>query len=472
MVGRHSRMRAGLVGSILRTRGVRAEERGVREKAAEMLEYVGPGPAQFDQLASNLSYGDQRGWRSPARSRPEPTPAAARRAHRRHEPARDRGSHRASCASSVTTCGLRILLIEHDMRVVMGVCERIRCWTTARRSPRARPRRSAPTRGVIEAYLGKRLEAACLRLDAFDASYGAIEALPACRSRSARTRSSRSSAPTARASRTTLRSISGLLPPSGGDDPLRRRGHHAAPARRRSSAAGIAHVPEGRRIFPRMTVRENLDARRLRRARPRTSREDSTGSTGSSRASHERSAPDRRAPCRAASSRCSRSAARSWRGPKLLMLDEPSLGLAPDPRASGSSRRSRRSTARASRCCSSSRTPTRTRWSLGAATCSRPAGRAGRRLAEPARQPRGPEGVPGRMMVSGPHRLEGALPSVHLAPVGGDRLLADRAQGLRRAHRADLGPAALGRRAPHRPPPAGPSGLALEAGGLAARRSH
>ena len=60
MVGQHARMKAGLFGSILRPPAVRREEREVREKAREMLDYVGLRPRSFDQLAINLSYGDQR----------------------------------------------------------------------------------------------------------------------------------------------------------------------------------------------------------------------------------------------------------------------------------------------------------------------------------------------------------------------------------------------------------------------------
>src|SRR4051794_26286401 len=60
MIGEHSRMRAGLFGSIFRTPRVRREEREVRETAYAELKYVGIQPRWHDQLAVNLSYGDQR----------------------------------------------------------------------------------------------------------------------------------------------------------------------------------------------------------------------------------------------------------------------------------------------------------------------------------------------------------------------------------------------------------------------------
>src|SRR5205085_12424925 len=60
MVGQHSRMKAGIFGSIIRLPGVRREEQRVRDRAREMLDFFGLREQQFDALAINLSYGDQR----------------------------------------------------------------------------------------------------------------------------------------------------------------------------------------------------------------------------------------------------------------------------------------------------------------------------------------------------------------------------------------------------------------------------
>ncbi|MGZ6617767.1 MAG: ABC transporter ATP-binding protein, partial [Solirubrobacteraceae bacterium] len=60
MVGRHPRMKTGLLGAIGRPPWVRREERDVRKSAADMLSYVGLESSHFDNLAINLSYGDQR----------------------------------------------------------------------------------------------------------------------------------------------------------------------------------------------------------------------------------------------------------------------------------------------------------------------------------------------------------------------------------------------------------------------------
>ena len=60
MIGHHTQMRAGLFGSILRPPWVRREELHTRERARELLAYVGLREPAFDRLASQLPYGDQR----------------------------------------------------------------------------------------------------------------------------------------------------------------------------------------------------------------------------------------------------------------------------------------------------------------------------------------------------------------------------------------------------------------------------
>ena len=155
MVGQHSRMRAGLFGSILRTPGVRSEEKQVREHAAEMLEYVGLRARTHDQLAINLAYGDQRRVEiaRALASDPklllldEPTagmnPAESEQLTDFMRRLRDER-------------GLSILLIEHDMKVIMGVSEHITVLDHGEKIAEGDPQDGArPTRRSIEAYLGK-----------------------------------------------------------------------------------------------------------------------------------------------------------------------------------------------------------------------------------------------------------------------------------------------------------------------------
>ncbi len=60
MVGMHARLKGGIVKSVLRTPGVKAEERRAAERARELLAYCGLQRSQWEQYARNLSYGDQR----------------------------------------------------------------------------------------------------------------------------------------------------------------------------------------------------------------------------------------------------------------------------------------------------------------------------------------------------------------------------------------------------------------------------
>jgi branched-chain amino acid transport system ATP-binding protein len=153
IVGRHSRMRAGLFGSIVRAPWVRAEEREVQEKAAEMLSYVGLKSAQFDQLAINLSYGDQRRVEIARALASEPQLLLL------DEPTAGMNPQESTALTEFMRkmrddLQLTILLIEHDMKVVMGVSERITVLDHGEKIAEGPASEVRENPRVIEAYLG------------------------------------------------------------------------------------------------------------------------------------------------------------------------------------------------------------------------------------------------------------------------------------------------------------------------------
>jgi branched-chain amino acid transport system ATP-binding protein len=155
LVGEHSRLRSGLFRSILRTPGVRREEREAREKARETLTYVGLREEVFDELAINLSYGDQRRVEVARALASEPklllldeptagmNPQESGRLTDFMEQLRDERE-------------LTILLIEHDMKVVMDVSERVTVLDYGEKIAEGEPAKVRRDERVVQAYLGTR----------------------------------------------------------------------------------------------------------------------------------------------------------------------------------------------------------------------------------------------------------------------------------------------------------------------------
>ena len=155
LVGLHSRTSAGVWRSIFKPPSQRREEREADAKARETLRYVGLKEAVFDELSVSLSYGDQRRLEiaRALASDPklllldEPTagmnPAESARLTEFMRQLRDER-------------GITILLIEHDMKVVMGVSERISVFDHGELIAEGPPEEVRADERVIEAYLGKR----------------------------------------------------------------------------------------------------------------------------------------------------------------------------------------------------------------------------------------------------------------------------------------------------------------------------
>ena len=155
MVGQHARMKAGLFGSILRTPSVRREEEEVEAKAREMLEYVGLKKDSFDQISINLSYGDQRRVEIARALASDPSLLLL------DEPTAGMNPNESARLVEFMQQlrdekGLTILLIEHDMKVVMGVSEHITVLDHGEKIAQGLPQEIRDNERVVEAYLGKK----------------------------------------------------------------------------------------------------------------------------------------------------------------------------------------------------------------------------------------------------------------------------------------------------------------------------
>ncbi len=355
LIGMHARRRHDTLRQIAPIPGFQHESRARAAKAGALLERVGLSPSQHGpRRAGTLSYGDQRRLEVARALAIEPRllildePAAGMNPVEKDR-VRD-------LIRQLNTDGLTILLIDHDMRLVMGVCQQIAVLNFGRKIADGPPAAVSAHPDVITAYLGREAKkagahvpgteaatvsarptaastaeaasgSAILDVRDLEVAYGAIRAVRGVSFRIAEREIVALIGANGAGKTTILNTLSGILRPQAGSARFRGIDLTVTPPDR-IVRSGLVQVPEGREVLARLTVRENLELGAwVRRDDQAARREIAALMERFPILGKRRDLP---AGQLSGGEQQILAIARGLLArPRLLLLDEPSLGLAP-----------------------------------------------------------------------------------------------------------------------------------------------
>jgi ABC-type branched-subunit amino acid transport system ATPase component/ABC-type branched-subunit amino acid transport system permease subunit len=344
IVGSHSRTHAGLVRSLLVPGPLRREEKRVRDRALELLAFVGLAD-RADEPAGDLAFGDQRRLEVARALASEPELLLLDEPVAGMHP-REIG-HMAALIERVRAAGITVMLVEHHVDVVMRLSDRVTVLDGGRVIAEGAPAEVRADPHVIAAYLGEEARAAparprtvlesqqpartepILSVRGLQVQYGAARVLhgidlDVCEGEIVAIIGSNGAGKT-----TSLKTVSGvseLLKSVHGEVTFLGERIERRPAYQ-IARMGMAHVPEGRRVFPDSTVEENLLLGAYRRRDRHVTADLETTYARFPVLKERRHAP---AGLLSGGEQQMLAIARGLvSAPRCLLLDEPSLGLGP-----------------------------------------------------------------------------------------------------------------------------------------------